>query len=129
MFFSFLHPIPQQQNDTYKSLSFLTPFIAFRFLSMELANSSDYLHWKFSEAVEKYRIEKQQFLNYDIKDNSIYGERGYKMSSEKFKNLPKFSFAPPPLLELLKDNQQNLLFLFFWIAIPFLGLLITAKKI
>ena len=127
--YGLLKNIAKKQNDTYKSLSFLTPFIAFRFLSMELANSSDYLHWKFSEAVEKYRIEKQQFLNYDIKDNSVYGERGYKMSSEKFKKLPKFSFAPPPLIELLKDNQQNLLFLFLWIAIPFLGLLVTSKKI
>ena len=73
-------------------------------------------------------IEKQQFLNYDIKDNSVYGERGYKMSSEKFKNLPKFSFAPPPLLELLKDNQQNLLFLFFGLQSPFIGLPSNLQK-
>ena len=123
-----LKTIATKQNDTYKQLSFISPFIALRFLSMDFANSSDNLHWEFSEAVEKYRIQKQQFLNYDIKDNSKFGERGYKMASEKFKNLQKFRFTPPPLLDLLKNNTQNLFFLMIWWVVPFLGLLITSKK-
>jgi len=127
--YSLLKDIAQLQNNTYKNISFITPFIALRFLSMELANSSDQLHWKFSEAVEKYRIQKQQFLNYDIKDNSTYGQRGYKMSSEKFKNLPKFNFKPPTLLEILKGNQQNLLFLILWLLVPFTALILSSKKI
>jgi ABC-2 type transport system permease protein len=124
-----LKTIATKQNDTYKQLSFISPFIALRFLSMDLANSSDNLHWKFSEAVEKYRIQKQRFLNYDIKDNSKFGERGYKMTPEKFKNLPKFSFNPPTLSELLKNNTKNLFFLMLWLVLPFLGLLMTSKKI
>ena len=124
-----LKKIAMNQNDSYKKLSFISPFIALRFISMDLANSSDNLHWKFSEEVEKYRIQKQQFLNYDIKDNSKFGEKGYKMNTKKFKNLPKFKFQPPELLELLKNNMQNLLFLILWLVLPFIGLLITSKKI
>jgi ABC-2 type transport system permease protein len=51
------------------------------------------------------------------------------MTPEKFKNLPKFSFNPPTLLELLKNNTQNLFFLMLWLVLPLLGLLMTSKKI
>ena len=127
--YSNLKKIALLQNDTYKNLSYLSPFIALRFLSMDIANSSDNLHWNFSEAVEKYRIEKQKFLNYDIKDNSNYGERGYVMSSEKFKNLPKFIFKPPVLQDILIKNNKSLMFLFLWFIIPFGFLVIISKKI
>lgn len=123
-----LKKIATKQNETYKKFSLVSPFIALRFLSMDLANTSDNIHWKFTEEVEKYRIRKQQFLNYDIKENSKFGDRGYKMNSKKFKNLPKFSFHPPSLLDLIKKNTQNLLFLILWLVLPFLGLLFTSKK-
>ena len=108
--YNILNEIAVKQNDAYEKLSFLSPFIPVRFLSMDIANTSDNLHWKFTRAAEDYRIKKQEFLNYDIKDNSKFGERGYKMSVEKFKNLPKFSFTPPSLSEILQENTQNLLF-------------------
>lgn len=127
--YNILNKIAVQQNNTYKKLSFLSPFIPVRFLSMDIANTSDNLHWKFTKAAEKYRIKKQEFLNYDIKDNSKFGERGYKMSAEKFKKLPKFNFTPPTLSEILKENTKNLLFLVLWLVLPFIGLIITSKKI
>jgi len=127
--YNILYKIAVKQNDAYKKLSFLSPFIPVRFLSMDIANTSDNLHWNFTKAAEKYRIEKQQFLNYDIKDNSKFGERGYKMSAEKFKKLPKFNFIPPTLFEILKENIQNILFLSLWLLIPFAGLLFSSKKI
>jgi ABC-2 type transport system permease protein len=127
--YNILNEIANNQNNTYKKLSFLSPFLPIRFLSMDIANTSDNLHWKFTKAAEKYRIEKQRFLNNDIKDNSKLGERGYKMSTESFKKLPKFSFTPPTIREILKENTQNMLFLSLWFFIPFLGLIITSKKI
>lgn len=127
--YNILNKIALNQNNTYKNLSFLSPFIPVRFLSMDIANTSDNLHWKFTKAAEKYRIKKQEFLNYDIKDNSKFGERGYKMTAEKFKKLPKFSFTPPTLSEILKENTQNFLFLGLWLLIPFICLIFTSKKI
>lgn len=127
--YNILNTIAAKQNDIYKKLSFLSPFIPTRFLSMDIAHTSDNLHWNFTKAAEKYRIKKQQFLNYDIKDNSKFGERGYKMNAEKFKKLPKFNFTPPTLLEILKDNTQNVIFLTLWLLIPFIGLLVSSKKI
>ena len=73
-------------------------------------------------------IKKQEFLNYDIKDNSKFGERGYNMSVEKFKQLPKFSFIPPTISEIIKENTQNILFLCLWLVFPFVGLLIFSKN-
>lgn len=127
--YKILNDIATQQNNTYKKLSFLSPFIPLRFLSMDIAHTSDKSHWKFTQAAEKYRIKKQEFLNYDIKDNSKYGERGYKMSAEKFKTLPKFNFTPPSLSEILKENTQNMVLLLLWLAVPFIILLLSSKKI
>ena len=127
--YNILNEVAKNQNATYKRLSFLSPFLPIRFLSMDIANTSDILHWKFTKAAEKYRIETQLFLNNDIKNNSKPGERGYKMKANKFKNLPKFSFSPPTLSQILKENAQNMLFLSLWFIIPFMGLIITSKKI
>lgn len=127
--YDILNDIALNQNNTYKKLSFLSPFIPVRFLSMEVANTSDNLHWKFTNEAEKYRLKKQEFLNYDFKDNAKMGDWGYKMSSEKFKNLPKFKFTPPTLSKILTENTQNILFLVLWLVLPFLGLIISSKKI
>ena len=127
--YTILRGIAQDQGRTYQSLSFISPFISLRFLSMEFANTSDNLHWKFMESAEQYRIEKQRFLNYDIKDNSNYGQRGYKMTQDKFKNLAKFSFIPPNLSEILSENTQNIFLLICWFVFPFAGFLFTSKKI
>ena len=127
--YGILKEIAKKQNNTYKNLSCISPFISVRFLSMDIANTSDNLHWKFTEAAEKYRIEKQKYLNYDIKDNAKSGDRNYKMSAEKFKKLPKFNFSPPKLSEILIENTQNMLFLFLWLLLPLLGFIISSKKI
>ena len=123
-----LNEIAQRQNSVYQKLSFLSPFISLRFLSMDISNTSDQLHWKFTNDAENYRLNKQQFLNFDIKDNSKYGDRGYKMNSKKFKQLPKFSFIPPSLSEIINQNIQNILFLLLWFILPFTGLLIYSKN-
>ena len=127
--YDILNEVAKSQNGTYKKLSFLSPFLPIRFISMDIANTSDMLHWKFTKAAEKYRIEKQLFLNNDIKNNSKLGERGYKMKANQFKKLPKFNFTPPTLSKILKENTQNMLFLALWFIIPFVGLIITSKKI
>lgn len=127
--YDILNKIAVKQNNTYKSLSFVSPFIPVRFLSMDIANTSDNLHWKFIKEVEKYRIATQKFLNYNFKDNSKTGDWSYKMSADTFKKLPKFSFTPPALSEVLKENTQNFIFLLLWLVLPFIALIITSKKI
>lgn len=127
--YNILHNTAKSQNDIYKNLSFISPFMALRFLSMDITNTSDNLHWKFTKAAENYRIVTQKFLNYDFKDNSKTGDWSYKMKAETFKKLPKFSFTPPSLTTILKENTQNILFLLTWLIVPFLGLIIFSKKI
>lgn len=123
-----LTQIATQQNDTYKQLSFVSPFIPLRFLSMDIANTSDNLHWKFTNAAEKYRIETQKFLNDNFKNNSKTGEWNYEMDANTFKKLPKFKFIPPALSQILEENVQNILFLLLWLILPFGGLVITSIK-
>ena len=118
-----------EQNNTYKRLSFISPFIPLRFLSMDIANTSDNLHWKFTNAAEDYRIETQKFLNDDFKDNSKTGEWSYRMQTDTFKKLPKFKFIPPSLPLILGENVQNIFFLLLWFILPFGGLILTSIKI
>ncbi len=127
--YAILNDIAVQQNDTYKQLSFLSPFIPVRFMSMDIAHTSYNLHWRFTKEAEEYRIKTQEFLNYDIKDNSSFGERGYKMKADKFKELPTFNFRPPSLSTIVQENIKNLLYMFLWFLLPFIGLLISSKKI
>ncbi|WP_299106767.1 DUF3526 domain-containing protein [uncultured Tenacibaculum sp.] len=127
--YAILNDIAIQQNDIYKKLAFLSPFISVRFLSMDIANTSDNLHWKFTKAAELYRIKKQAFLNNDIKDNSKLGDWGYKMEAKKFKELPKFSFTPPTLSNILMESKENLMFLGLWLVLPFIVLIGASKKI
>ena len=124
-----LRNIANSQDNIYKKLSLISPFISLRFLSMSISNTGNGLHWEFTQAAEEYRIKKQKFLNYDIKDNSSYDERGYKMSADKFKNLPSFHFHPPSLAEILRENNQNLISLFLWLVLPFLILIFFSQKI
>ncbi|WP_299121969.1 DUF3526 domain-containing protein [uncultured Tenacibaculum sp.] len=127
--YNILHNTAKGQNSVYQNLSFISPFIALRFLSMDITNTSDNLHWKFTKAAEKYRIETQKFLNYDFKDNSKTGDWSYKMKAETFKKLPKFNFTPPTLSSILKENTKNILFLVLWLVLPIIGLIIYSKKI
>ena len=127
--YGILNDIAKQQNNVYRNLSFLSPLIPLRFLSMDIANTSYKSHWKFTQAAEQYRLKKQEFLNYDIKDNSAYGERGYKMSAEKFKSLPKFDFKPPSLSDILRENTKNIVVLLLWLVLPFIALIQSSKKI
>lgn len=124
-----LNVIAKNQNEVYKNLSFISPFFLVRFISMDIAHTSDQLHWDFTNAAENYRLENQKFLNDDIKDNSTYGMRGYTMTAEKFKKLPKFNFIPPKLSTIINNHLKDFLFLGLWFLIPFIGVLINAKKV
>ena len=124
-----LNVIAKNQNEVYKNLSFISPFFLVRFISMDIAHTSDQLHWDFTNAAENYRLETQKFLNDDIKDNSTYGMRGYTMTAEKFKKLPKFNFIPPKLSTIINNHLKDFLFLGLWFLIPFIGVLINAKKV
>ncbi|MCV6629308.1 MAG: DUF3526 domain-containing protein [Flavobacteriaceae bacterium] len=124
-----LYQIAKNQNKSYQMLSFISPFIPLRFLSMDITNTSDNLHWKFTQAAELYRIDKQRFLNYDIKDNAKLGDRSYKMGSDKFKQLPKFEFSPPSLSQILTENKMNLGYLALWLVLPIVFLIYSSKKI
>ena len=124
-----LKEISNRQDQIYKNLSLLSPFISLRLLSMSISNTGNSLHWKFTEAAEDYRIMKQQFLNFDIKDNSNYNQRGYKMAVENFKKLPRFDFQPPAIDEIIRENSENLISLFVWVAVSFLILIFFSQKI
>jgi ABC-2 type transport system permease protein len=64
-------------------------------LSMQFAKTDLQTHYDFTQQAENYRIALVRDLNYDLKDNSNYGDWDY-ISKEKdfFKKNVKFDYKP-----------------------------------
>ena len=117
------------QSNIYKQLALISPFLPTRFLSMSIANTDYNSHWDFADAGENYRIEMQKFLNDHFANESDYGEWSWKADAEFWKQLPKFNYEPPTLLDNLKHNTNNILILLCWLIGSFVLLFFTTKSL
>ncbi len=119
----------QKQTNTYKWVSFFSPFLPTRFVSMGIAQTDYESHWNFSDAVESYRIETQQFLNGNFAKNSKYGEWGYSADADFWKKLPPFEYRTASLMTVMERQKGNFGILFVWILLSGLLLFVSTKKI
>lgn len=124
-----LKKVHQAHTDVYSSLTFFSPFLPVRFLSMSLANTDYDSHWDFSDAAEKYRILLQKELNDNFAENSEYGNWAYRADQSLWATMPKFSYKPPSLKEVLSQNKVNIVALISWLFVAFTGVFFFAKKI
>ncbi|QTE21995.1 ABC transporter permease [Polaribacter cellanae] len=116
-----------KQENVYKTISIISPFLSARFLSMSIANTDYQTHWNFTDAAEDYRIKTQKFLNGKTQNNSKIGER-YIASADTWKELPKFSYTPKTVTQKLKGNIFNFLILFLWFSVTGGALFLINKK-
>ncbi|WP_028890254.1 DUF3526 domain-containing protein [Tenacibaculum ovolyticum] len=124
--YGLLKQIAIKQNNVYKTLAMISPFLPTRFLSMSVAKTDYQYHWNFSEAAEKYRVETQRFLNGTTEKNSKYRER-YIAPANTWAKLPKFKYEAPSFSETFKENSSLLLILSLWFAITATVLIFTNK--
>ncbi|MDC6364573.1 MULTISPECIES: ABC transporter permease [Flavobacteriaceae] len=117
------------QSRIYRGLAVISPYLPTRFLSMAIAHTDYATHWDFADAAEAYRISTQKFLNDNFKDNSSYGEWGYRANADTWKNLPTFSYDPPELNIVLSRNASNMAILGIWLLASFGLLFFTTKTI
>ncbi len=124
--YSILKQQAKKQDDVYKSLASISPFLPTRFLSMAIANTDYQSHWDFSEAAEEYRVDVQRFLNGTTEKNSKYGER-YVAPADTWKKLKEFEYVSPTFKEVFKQNTSIFLILVLWFVISSIVLFFTNK--
>ncbi|WP_299465209.1 DUF3526 domain-containing protein [uncultured Microscilla sp.] len=118
----------QQQKKVYNRLSVLSPYLPVRFLSMSLAHTDYGTHWHFLDAAEKYRLQLQKNLNGDFAKNSAYGNWAYKADKSLWAKIPRFSYSPPKLGQIIHENTWSIVSLFFWFILSMAGFLGMVPK-
>lgn len=117
------------QAATYRSLTFLSPFLPTRFLSMGIAHTDYYSHWDFEDKVEDYRLTKVKFLNEYFAENSTYGDWNYLADDHLWEKLPEFDYQYIPFREVMLQQQSSLFMLTSWVLVTFLLLFNFKNKI
>ncbi|MEM6684268.1 MAG: DUF3526 domain-containing protein [Bacteroidota bacterium] len=117
------------QNSIYKTLAIISPYLPTRFMSMAIAKTDYNTHWDFSDAAENYRIATQKFLNEHFANETSYGDWGWKADADFWKQLPKFEYEPPSLVETLETNTTSVLMMFVWLLGSFTVLFFTTKSL
>ncbi len=120
--FAHIRSVISDQDALIRRGSLLSPFLPVRNLSMAMAYTDVGNHWDFSEAVELYRQEFVLYLNEDLMYSSRTGET-YLAGSDVWAAKPDFSYELPGMGEVLKAQTGNVLLLFGWVGLSFLGLL------
>ncbi|MEM6721580.1 MAG: DUF3526 domain-containing protein [Bacteroidota bacterium] len=117
------------QSSIYKILAIVSPYLPTRFLSMAIAKTDYNTHWDFSDAAENYRIQTQKFLNDHFAKESKLGEWDFKADAGFWKQLPKFNYEPPSLLETMKTNSASIIIMLIWVFGSFTALFFTTKSL
>lgn len=117
------------QSKVYRQLSFISPFLPTRFLSMAIANTDYTTHWDFENAAENYRISTQKFLNDHFAKETKYGDWSWKADASFWKQVPEFKYQPPSLLQTLKTNLKNIGIMLVWFITSFVILFFITKSL
>lgn len=116
------------QLQTHRASAFLSPTILVKMLSMQIAKTDLQTHYEFSQQAEKYRIALVRDLNYELKDNSKYGDWDYIPADKDFfkKNI-KFEYKPITIADTLQNTWASFLFLIVWFTVSLIAVKIALK--
>jgi len=122
-----LKEVYKQQTQVYQKLAVLSPFLPVRFLSMSIAKTDYSIHWNFTDAAEKHRIEMQRVLNTNFAENSKLGEWDYQADASLLAEIPEFKFESADFGETVQVNGSNFFILGLW-SLASVGFLFIASK-
>ncbi len=125
-----LNNIYFSQLGFYQSTALFSPTILLKMLSMQFAKTDLQTHYEFTQQAENYRIALVRDLNYDLKDNSNYGDWDY-VSKDKdfFKKNVKFDYQPISFSQTLANTSLALTLLVLWVLASVFLLQQTTKKV
>lgn len=125
-----LNNIYFSQLNLYQSTALFSPTILLKMLSMQFAKTDLQTHYDFTQQAENYRIALVRDLNYDLKDNSNYGDWDY-ISKDKdfFKKNVKFDYKPLSFSQTLANTSTALALLMAWVLASLLLLQRATQKV
>ena len=118
----------ERQDVLGQLLSFASPTMAVRSLSMGICRSDTADHLEFTRQAEAYRRDLIARLNQDIIDNGAESGFSYSADDEMWKSMPHFHYRPASLMEVLKNQVIAMVSLSSWfVAALVFALGMTAK--
>jgi ABC-2 type transport system permease protein len=123
-----LQDIYLRQLRFHQTLSFLSPTVLARMLSMQFARTDLLTHYHFQKTAENYRVALVRELNYDLKDNSKYDDWNYTAGRDLFKRNIRFSYQPVPLSETMGQAKAALGLLVLWFAFSLVAALFGSHR-
>lgn len=127
--YNYLRTQYSNQNSIYQKIAAISPYLPTRFLSMAIAKTDYTTHWDFADAAENYRIQSQKFLNDHFAKESKLGEWNFKANAGFWKQLPKFTYEPPSLIDTIKTNTSSVIIMLVWLFGSFTLLFFTNKSL
>jgi ABC-2 type transport system permease protein len=117
-----------RQDTITQLLSFISPTMAVRSISMALCGSDTADHIRFVRQAEAYRRNLIEKLNQDLVDNAAEAGFSYTADEEMWKSIPEFRFRPATTARIIEDQSIAVLSLSLWFAFALTGAIAFTRK-
>jgi ABC-2 type transport system permease protein len=119
----------QRQNRFMDAFNALSPVLAMRNLSRALAGTDVDKHVDFTRHAEGFRRMMQQTLNGEMKTKAAGKDYDYMADETLWKKIPPFTYRPPGVGAVLKNQWLNLSVLLVWTVGVWVLLGWTARRL
>jgi len=106
----------ERQDVLAQLISFVSPTMAVRSLSMAICRSDTADHLEFTRQAEAYRRELIGRLNQDLIENGADSGFNYAADDEMWKSMPLFRYRPESLADVLKNQVIAVISLSSWLV-------------
>jgi ABC-2 type transport system permease protein len=117
-----------RQDQVLEYCYFASPALAVQSVSRGLAGTDLHQHMSFTQQAEAHRRMVQQLMNNDQTRNGAGQERGYKASSELWRQAPDFVCQPLSLGTQLSLHARGLAALLFWLMLVIIAFRVLRFK-
>ncbi len=115
----------ERQNTLHQVGAIFAPLLAIRSLSMGLSGTDFAQHRHFATAAESYRRVMIKAMNDDV---TLHKDADHKATSEVYRSLPDFEYAPLPLPSVLAAQVWSLVCFGVWLIGSTLAALYAATR-
>lgn len=111
----------KKQNNLVKYSSILSPFVAFRNLSMGIAGTDLNSHLDFTKKTENHRRVVQKIIN-------NYYEKEKVGTVDLWKSVPEFKYTPFSTLNRLENSSFSIAIILFWVLLSVVFSVVIINK-
>jgi ABC-2 type transport system permease protein len=117
----------EQQEKVRQISAIAAPQLAVASLSRGLAGTDFAQHRDFAVSAENHRRTLIQVINKDVMHNARYGDRNYIANANLWAQVPAFSYAPPSVIQILREQIGGIAVLLAWFAGSILLLFLATR--